>query len=173
MTAVQAGFYGVLLAGIFVGLVYAGRLYWAWALALGGILAGWAASGVSSPRLFAVAVAVVVVAVAVFGLPPLRQRLLTSWVMRLARRMLPRMGDTERIALEAGTVWWDGELFSGDPDWKKLLDFAPRGLSDRECAFLDGPVQDCARCWTSGRSPRRAIFRPRRGTSSSAIDSSA
>jgi acyl-CoA dehydrogenase len=65
--------------------------------------------------------------------------------MPLVARMLPQMGDTERIALEAGTVWWDGELFSGDPDWKKLLDFKPRPLSERERAFLDGPVQElCA-----------------------------
>ncbi|MCI0546538.1 MAG: acyl-CoA dehydrogenase, partial [Candidatus Rokubacteria bacterium] len=58
------------------------------------------------------------------------------------RAMLPRMGDTERIALEAGTVWWDGELFSGAPDWRRLLDFQVRPLSDRERAFLDGPVQE-------------------------------
>jgi acyl-CoA dehydrogenase len=62
--------------------------------------------------------------------------------MRFVARMLPRMGDTERVALEAGTVWWDRELFSGDPDWKRLLEFQPRGLSEKERAFLDGPVQE-------------------------------
>ena len=52
------------------------------------------------------------------------------------------MGATERIALEAGTVWWDGELFSGKPDWRKLLDFEIQPLTDEEQAFLDGPTQD-------------------------------
>lgn len=145
MTLAQAVVASVLLVGLFVGLVYRGQAYWAWVLAFGGALAGWWATGVASPRLLVASATLFVITAAVFGLPSLRQRLVTPWVMRLVGRMLPRMGETERIALEAGTVWWDGELFSGDPDWKKLLDFAPRGLSDRERAFLDGPVQElCA-----------------------------
>ena len=52
--------------------------------------------------------------------------------MRLIAPLLPRMGDTERIALEAGTVWWDGDLFSGDPDWRKLLAFKIRGYHTKE-----------------------------------------
>ncbi|MCH8278365.1 MAG: acyl-CoA dehydrogenase, partial [Proteobacteria bacterium] len=66
-------------------------------------------------------------------------------VMGLVRSFLPSIGDTERIALEAGTVWWDGDLFSGNPDWRKLLDFTPQALSERERAFLDGPVEDLCR----------------------------
>ncbi len=78
-------------------------------------------------------------------IPPLRRALLTRAIMRLVSRTLPRMGDTERIALEAGTVWWDGELFSGNPDWTKLLRFKPLGLTAKEQAFIDGPVAElCA-----------------------------
>ncbi|MBI3272287.1 MAG: acyl-CoA dehydrogenase family protein, partial [Planctomycetes bacterium] len=62
--------------------------------------------------------------------------------MRLVGAILPKMGDTERIALDAGTVWWDGELFSGAPRWSKLLDFRIAPLSDKERAFLNGPVQE-------------------------------
>ena len=62
-----------------------------------------------------------------FGSASRRPRMsLRRWL----RPVLPRMGDTERIALEAGTVWWDGELFSGQPDWRKLFDFRPQPLSD-------------------------------------------
>ena len=52
------------------------------------------------------------------------------------------MSDTEREALEAGTVWWDGELFTGNPDWRKLH-AARRRRSCRaeEQAFLDGPCE--------------------------------
>ncbi|HYQ96606.1 MAG TPA: acyl-CoA dehydrogenase, partial [Candidatus Eisenbacteria bacterium] len=83
-----------------------------------------------------------VLALALFAVPAIRRRVVTPSIMRAMARALPRMGDTERIALEAGTVWWDGELFSGRPDWKKLLDFQRKPLSARERAFLDGPVEE-------------------------------
>ena len=74
-----------------------------------------------------------------------RRDLVTRFVMPQVGRMLPRLGDTEREALEAGTVWWDGELFRGAPDWKRLLDFSVREISARERAFLDGPVEEVCR----------------------------
>jgi acyl-CoA dehydrogenase len=76
---------------------------------------------------------------------PLRIALISRRFMRTYRRLLPAMSDTEREALEAGTVWWDGELFTGRPDWRKLEAAAPPALSEEEQAFLDGlrhAVQD-------------------------------
>lgn len=70
----------------------------------------------------------------------LRRVFISSWAIRLAARALPTIGETERVALEAGTVWWEGELFSGKPDWKKLLDFKIKPLNAEEKAFLKGPV---------------------------------
>jgi len=62
-----------------------------------------------------------------------------------ARRALPAMSETEREALEAGDVWWDAELFTGSPEWRRLLATPPARLSEREQAFLDGPVEElCA-----------------------------
>ncbi len=108
-------------------------------------LGGWVIAGIQSPIAFYFTVAVFVIAMALFGLPALRSRLLSAPLMGIAAKALPAMGDTERIALEAGTVWWDGDLFSGNPDWRKLLDFKPKALSEAERAFLDGPVEDlCA-----------------------------
>ena len=81
----------------------------------------------------------------VLGVAPLRRKVLTAPLMKMAGGMLPTIGDTERIALEAGSVWWDGELFSGKPDWEKLLRFDIAPLSKAEQAFLDGPVEElCA-----------------------------
>lgn len=81
----------------------------------------------------------------VMGVAPLRRALLTKPLMKMAGGMLPTIGDTERIALEAGSVWWDGELFSGKPDWEKLLRFDIAPLTKDEKAFLDGPVEElCA-----------------------------
>ena len=80
-----------------------------------------------------------------FGVRPIRRKLISSWVMRIVSRVLPKLGETERVALEAGTVWWDGDLFSGNPDWKKLLSTAPPRLTPQEQAFLQGPVEDLCR----------------------------
>jgi alkylation response protein AidB-like acyl-CoA dehydrogenase len=55
------------------------------------------------------------------------------------------MSDTERVALEAGTVWWDGELFRGNPDWNKLLAYPVPKLTAEEQSFMDNEVeQACA-----------------------------
>jgi acyl-CoA dehydrogenase len=74
-----------------------------------------------------------------------RRDWLTKPVFRLAQRALPRLSATEREAIEAGDVWWDAELFTGNPDWKKLLAFAPAKLSDEEQQFLAGPVEELCR----------------------------
>ncbi|MBT5456898.1 MAG: acyl-CoA dehydrogenase, partial [Rhodospirillaceae bacterium] len=85
------------------------------------------------------------IAAGLFGLPFLRRAIIAKPLMRWVSSILPQMGDTERTALEAGTVWWDGDLFSGTPDWKKLLDYPAPKLSEAEQAFLDGPVEElCA-----------------------------
>ena len=74
-------------------------------------------------------------------IPPLREKLLISPLLGLYEKVLPAMSDTERDALEAGTVWWEAELFSGQPDWHHLLAYPQAGLSDEERAFLDGPAE--------------------------------
>ncbi|NDB17324.1 MAG: acyl-CoA dehydrogenase, partial [Gammaproteobacteria bacterium] len=84
-------------------------------------------------------------ALALLNVVPLRQRLLTRPFMRIYRRMLPAMSSTEREALEAGTVWWDGELFTGKPDWSKLLGAKTPVLTAEEQAFLDGPCEELCR----------------------------
>src|SRR5688572_2233161 len=59
-----------------------------------------------------------------------------------AKKMLPVISDTERMALEAGTVWIDGEFFGGNPDFAKMLGEGYNSLSPEEQAFLDGPVDE-------------------------------
>jgi acyl-CoA dehydrogenase len=76
---------------------------------------------------------------------PLRRALVTAPALRVFRKVLPPMSDTEREALEAGTVWWEGALFGGRPDWRRLLSLPRPALSAEEQAFLDGPVTElCA-----------------------------
>lgn len=79
------------------------------------------------------------------GRAPLRRRWLTTPLLARFRQVLPRLSDTERQALEAGTVGWDAELFSGRPDFPRFLAQPPARLSPEEQAFLEGPVDElCA-----------------------------
>ena len=76
---------------------------------------------------------------------PLRKALITRPFLGAYLKLLPSMSQTEKEALEAGTVWWDGELFTGAPDWRKLLAAKPPQLSQEEQAFLDGPCEELCR----------------------------
>ncbi len=98
---------------------FGGNGYWLWMLLL------WVAVG----------------ALIVPNLVELRREKITKPLFAIYRRMLPTMSDTEREALEAGNVWWDGELFSGMPDWDRLMSFPAPVLSDEEQAFIDGPCE--------------------------------
>ena len=71
-----------------------------------------------------------------------RRAVVSRPLLNLFRRILPAMSQTEQDAIEAGTVWWDGELFSGDPDWSKLLAYPKPTLTAEEQAFLEGPVEE-------------------------------
>ncbi len=99
-------------------------------------------------------------AAVVIGHDGLRRELPGRLLLRLFRKALPKMSDSERIAIEAGSVSWEGELFSGAPDWAKLMQQQPPRLSEEESAFLEGPVNTlCAmlddwRITSEGRLPQ-------------------
>lgn len=76
------------------------------------------------------------------NLPDWRRQSISAPLLGWFRKVLPPLSDTEQEALDAGTVWWDGELFSGRPDWGKLHNFPIPHLTEEEQAFLDGPVEE-------------------------------
>jgi acyl-CoA dehydrogenase len=79
------------------------------------------------------------------NIKPLRMRLVTRPFMKKYLKLLPAMSTTEKEALDAGTVWWDGELFTGGPNWQKLMSAKAPMLTAEEQAFLDGPCEElCA-----------------------------
>ncbi|MGH8756686.1 MAG: acyl-CoA dehydrogenase [Burkholderiales bacterium] len=79
------------------------------------------------------------------NLPSVRSMLISEPLLHWFKKVLPQVSQTEREALDAGTVWWDGDLFSGKPDWRKLLAVPKPQLTPEEQAFLDGPVEQlCA-----------------------------
>ena len=74
------------------------------------------------------------------GIAEVRQKFLSIPLFKRIKTVLPPMSDTERDAIEAGSVWWEAELFRGAPDWGQLLHYKTPELSDEEQAFIDGPV---------------------------------
>jgi acyl-CoA dehydrogenase len=103
-----------------------------------------------------------------------RRDFITKPIFSWARGVLPSMSDTEREALEAGDVWWDADLFTGDPDWSKLLAFPQATLTDEEKAFLNGPVDElCAMLDDWKSTGNGATCRRKPGTSSRRKSSSA
>jgi len=116
-----------------------------WSAAVGVMGAAWAVLlGFGAATNIVLAAVFVALALAL-NVPALRRRLLSDRVLALYRRILPDMSPTEKEAIDAGTVWWDGDLFSGRPDWERLLATPAPKLSGEEQAFLDGPVEEaCA-----------------------------
>lgn len=142
MTAFAPFLFGVLaaLAAAYLRL----RLpVWSIATAIVIVAAGWlCGSG-------AVAIAIPLVLLALVAVPlnlvDFRRARLSAPLLAIFQKVTPKLSDTEQIALDAGTVGFEGELFSGKPDWKKLLAQPKPELSIEEQAFLDGPVEQlCA-----------------------------
>jgi acyl-CoA dehydrogenase len=108
------------------------------------LLAGYLAIG-AAPIWWKVLVTGPFVILLFLNIRPLRVHLLTRPFMKKYRKMLPTMSSTEKEALDAGTVWWDGELFTGGPNWQRLMSAKTPTLTTEEQAFLDGPCEElCA-----------------------------
>ncbi|MGH8147013.1 MAG: acyl-CoA dehydrogenase [Rhodanobacteraceae bacterium] len=100
--------------------------------------------GAWTPMWVLLGIFVVLVAVPL-NVTPLRRALFAAPVLTLFKRVLPAISETEQVALDAGTVGFEGELFAGKPDWSKLLSEPKPQLSAEEQAFLDGPCEElCA-----------------------------
>jgi acyl-CoA dehydrogenase len=133
--------------GVFLVFGYFGLPIAWWTLAAGALL--WYLSDVADfgSVTNVVLASVFIVLAAVLNISWLRRKLITDRILAVYRRIVPDMSQTEKEAIDAGTVWWDGDLFSGKPNWEKLLRTPPPRLSVEEQAFLDGPVEElCAMC---------------------------
>ena len=97
------------------------------------------------PSWFRFANGIIAVTLMGFAIKPLRRLLISDRLFGWFRRALPKVSETEQEALDAGTVWWDAEIFTGRPRWKNLLKTPGPSLSEREQAFIDGPVEELCR----------------------------
>ena len=137
----------IVLAMFVAAWVCAYRRYSAlgWTAVTGvGIAALTFAGNISQPLIIALWVAFAIGAL-LFNRSPIRRAVVSAPLLALFRKILPHVSQTEQEALDAGTVWWDGDLFSGNPDWNKLLAFPKPTLTADEEAFVDGTVDEvCA-----------------------------
>ena len=132
-------FLALLLSGAFAAYHRLRLATWA-ALAASLLVACWLLQ--ANPTATLVAAALLVLVAGPLLVPAIRKPLLTAPALRVLRKALPPLSQTERIALETGSVGFEGDLFSGMPDWNKLLAYPKPALSAEEQAFLDGPVEE-------------------------------
>jgi len=135
----------IIVIAVAWGLAARSASTWAWSGVIGAYLLVWPSlHGISAWALTPVWLVFIPVA-AVLGLPVLRRRVVSLPVLKLFKKLMPSVSDTEREALEAGSTWWEADLFSGSPDWRKLLDYDKPELNADEKAFIDGPVNELCR----------------------------
>jgi len=125
---------------------------WAWATAVAVLTllfqTGVFTANLAAPSLFSFAGLLTwlpAIALGLLSVPPIRQIVLIKPAFGLVRSMLPKVSDTEQQALDAGTIGFDAEIFSGRPDWNKLHDVPAIELTDEERAFLNGPTDELCR----------------------------
>jgi len=137
--------FAVATVAVLVLLAYFQAPILLWTVATGLMLATWASALQFSAQTNAVLFFLFILIAPVLAVPVLRRILVSDHVLAIFRRILPDMTQTEKDAIDAGTVWWDADLFSGKPDWNKMLAIPVPGLSAEEKAFLDGPCEEiCA-----------------------------
>jgi len=138
------------LAGAFALAMHRAPL-WAWALALAGVTLIWQTGLLDgefeepSFGLASLLAWVPVVILAGLAVPSLRRAALIEPLFNTIKGVLPKVSATEKAALDAGSIGFDAELFSGTPDWQKLRDVPPITLSEQERAFLEGPTNELCR----------------------------
>jgi acyl-CoA dehydrogenase len=126
----------------FFALAYVNAAGWVWTAAIAAALAAaWVMHALPLLAVLILAMALILLAIPL-NVAGLRRKLISDAILSLFRRVLPPMSQTERDAIEAGTVWWDGELFSGRPDWSKLLSMPGPKLSVEEQKFLDRECEE-------------------------------
>ncbi|MEI6738362.1 MAG: acyl-CoA dehydrogenase, partial [Pseudomonadota bacterium] len=121
-------------------LTYHAASAFLWSAVVGVLLVIGTATGALSGALAGVIWLVFFATAIVANIKTIRVALLSAPIFAVYKKMLPQMSSTEQEALEAGTVWWDGDLFSGKPDWNKWLAVPKATFTAEELAFIDGPV---------------------------------
>src|SRR5438876_10601194 len=140
-------FIALCIAGAFVLAMRQAPL-WGWAAALAAAVLAWRTGLVYGDwhepvfNLLGLLAWVPVIVLAGLCVPAIRRAALIGPTYHKIKGVLPKVSATEQEALNAGTIGFDAELFSGQPDWEKLRTVPPITLTEEEKAFLDGPTHE-------------------------------
>jgi acyl-CoA dehydrogenase len=154
----------IALVAVALALGMARASPWQWALGLGAVALAWQCGvfhgETHGPHIGVLGflVWVALAALAALSIADVRRRVLVQPAFKMVRGILPKVSDTEQQALDAGTVGFDAEIFSGTPDWTKLRAIPPIVLSPEERAFIDGPTEQLCHMidhWQIRHSERR------------------
>lgn len=136
MTNLSIIFTILLVLGV---LAYRRAALWLWSTTL--VVAMIIHTQISGLSVFTIFAWIVLLAIlSTLNIKPWRRKYLTSRILKIFKNSMPAMSRTEKEAISAGTVSWEGDLFKGNPDWNKLLNLPEAKLTDEEQAFIDGPV---------------------------------
>jgi acyl-CoA dehydrogenase len=137
-------FLGLFLAAVFALAMHRAPL-WLWAAATAIAALVWLSGAVGGSFAASLLLWIPAILMGVLSVPSWRRSLLVEPAFKLIGKILPKISDTEQQALDAGTIGFDAELFSGQPDWHKLRAIPPIILTPEERAFLDGPTDELCR----------------------------
>lgn len=126
---------------IFILLAFLRASITSWVLAMMVIVPIVAIQSRISDRSLQVVYGTLFLFIVLFGIPWLRRTVVSGLTLKFFRKVLPHVSATEQEAIDAGSVWWDGDLFSGNPDWNKLLVLPKCRLNKAEQSFLDNEVE--------------------------------
>lgn len=154
----------IVLIAVALALGMARASPWQWAVGLGAVTFAWQ-SGLFHGEAHAPGVGILgflvwlaLAALGALSVAKVRRQVVIEPAFNLVRKILPKVSDTEQQALDAGTVGFDAEIFSGTPDWTKLRAVPPIVLTPEERAFLDGPTEQLCRMidhWQIRHAERR------------------
>ena len=138
----------VVLIALTVAFVWLNMTLQSWLITTSVVMGVGMLTGITNWLLSLVMLLITVSAlVLLFYAPELRKKFLTGPLYRMVKAAMPPISQTEQEAIDAGTVWWDAELFAGKPDWEKLMSMPKPMLSQEERAFIEGPVEElCEIC---------------------------
>ncbi len=134
----------LVISGLAYGLAKANWSFSVWTIVIAAAIAILSFTGFLGGVAFWLILALFI-PIALMNVESLRSNFLSKPMLAYVNKVLPPMSDTERDAIEAGTAWWEAELFRGNPDWQQLLEHNTSELSDEEQAFIDGPLDELCR----------------------------
>ena len=130
----------IILVALLIAITRIKANFLIWTCVIGGLLL-LATLASAWPAWLTVIAWIVFIPMVLLNIPVLRKSIISKPMLAYTRNVLPPISQTEQEAIDAGTVWWEAELFRGEPNWDKLHDIPKPELTEKEQAFMDNQVE--------------------------------